>query len=123
MSGLLEYRNELQVQQTAYLLEQALNRGSSAEVDQLQEVCSLFLELEDDDQSEGDDQHESITQLTKKRGASLPKRTATGKRRVSTAAAAPTPKQTSQSGTRKLPVMPLDLARLLHARFGHPGRT
>jgi hypothetical protein len=42
--------------------------------------------------------------------------------RVLVSSAAPATTRGSQLGKKRLPAMPIALARLLHARFAHPGR-
>ena len=105
----------------AKLLELALDEGSDDEQFlQLQEVCHLiFPDLQNERPDDDQEQHNLLSTNKGKRKGAMTQT----KRNAATSAAAPTSNRTSNSGKRKLPVMPAALAQELHARFGHPGRT
>jgi hypothetical protein len=121
IQDLLAHHDKLRIAQMAKLIELALDDGSDNEqFHQLQEVCSLiFPDLPSERPDDEGEQHNLLSTTKGKRKGAMTQT----KRNAATSAAAPTSNRTSNSGKRKLPVMPTALAQELHARFGHPGRT
>ena len=119
IEGLIQHYEELRVHQYSVLIENMQrSRGQMHHVHNLEEVCHLlgpYLK----DPADDDDPSESVSNLKAKRSV---KSAPTGRSRPATSVAAPVSARGTTSGSRRLPLMPIELARALHARFNHSGK-
>jgi len=120
---LLAHHDEPRIAQIAKLLEVAEDSESNElQFQVLLQVCHMIAPDVNDEQPKDDGQDDQVlNHLSTTKGlqkvANLKSRS---KKNQATAATAPTSTRVSQSGKRKLPMMPEKLARELHARFTHP---
>ncbi len=105
----LKHHDELQILQAAWLLEQAELLNDEEQIKVLQEVRHYLEETEEWEPPDDDKPHESVSQVTRKRGMQDSHSSRGGR---STAAAAPVSKGDGKSGKR-LPLMPMALAQKL----------